>query len=653
MNKAINHRNVRLLLVLIFSIITFSFCFGHSNLKTFVAEPADIPVVVAESKTVHRGQTFSVDVDLSQNEGLISLFLTLDYDDSVMTLKNVIQGSALGSLTFTTTNVETEYGYGIKPFNMLWDGREADRTNGTIVTLIFDSNIDAPIGEYTITLTYDRENTNTAYQTPTDISITNGIINLITGEYQAIYRNFDGEILYQKDYNADDIPAYPSNLPNPTREEDAEYSYEFVGWKGVISDDINVLIFEADYRFIPQVYTVFFYVDGINGYPDNIIDENDYFDAIELDFGAVIETPRVPERQYYEFLGWYLDESFETTLTFGTMPARNLRLYGYYSFDVRDRDIPIISLEDVELNDNLEDVVITAKILKNTGFNGLVLTLKYDKDVLTFDHFERLDVLSSMQFDTTNTADLSVDNFKFYFESATNNYELGSFLKLYFKIKPNVENGTHIVSFDYDYHTDATYINQDGEIKYTMIEFYDGEVPVGEINHWWKEFNSERKVDITSEDGKPINVYIEIELVTDEINLDEELIEEEVGRGMRISSAYKIRMMQNRKEIQPNTTLTIRIKLTETEQKGKTEFYYLNDDNELISHDFKIEDGELVFTTDHLSNWVIFNNYNENSHKSNLAFLIGMPIILTIATMLYALRLRQLNTKIKKEAHND
>ena len=653
MKKAISHRNMRLLLILIFSILSFSFCFVQTNTKKIFAQTSNIPEITVENKTVHRGQTFSIDVDISQNQGLISLFLTLEYDESVMKLSNVIQRDALSSLTLTTTNVETSLGYGIKPFNILWDGKDSDDTNGTIVTFIFDSFIDAPIGEYPINITYDKQNTNIAYQTPTDLSVTNGVVNLIAGEYQAIYKDYDGKILYQRDYNADDIPAYPSTLPNPSRQQDAQYSYEFVGWKGVVSDDINTLIFEADYKLTPQVYTVFFYIDGANGAPDGIVDENDYFEAYDLDFGAVVETPRVPVKQHYQFYGWYLDDGFQTEASFATMPSHDVHMYGYYSFDIREGNIPIISLKDVTISDNLEDVVVVAKILKNTGFNGLVLTLKYDKNALVFDHFEQLDLLSSMQFDTTNTADLSVDNFKFYFESATNNYETGEFLKLYFKVKPNIASDIYKVGFDYDYHTDATYINNNGEIKYTMIEFYDGDVPVGEINHWVKDLGYERLVDVTSKDGKPINVYLDVELVTDYVELDEDVIKTEVGRDMFLSSAYKIRLMQNGVEIQPETTLTIKIKLTAKEQRGKTKFYYLNDDNELISYDFKIENGELVFTTDHLSNWVIFNNYGGNTNPSNIFFNIGMPIILALATMLYALRLKQIITKTKKETHND
>lgn len=68
------------------------------------------PVVTVENKTVRRGQTFTVDVDLSHNEGLISLRLILDYDKAAMELINVEQGNALNSLTYTNTNTDTDLG---------------------------------------------------------------------------------------------------------------------------------------------------------------------------------------------------------------------------------------------------------------------------------------------------------------------------------------------------------------------------------------------------------------------------------------------------------------------------------------------------------------------------------------------------------------
>lgn len=654
MNKTVNRSNMRILLILMLLICSFLNLPVEERQKTF-AEPSQIPGISVESKTVHRGKTFEVKVDLTNNVGLISLFLTLDYDSNVMKLSDVIQGEALSSLTMTTTNHDTEEGYSIRPFNILWDGKDKNYQTGTIVTLIFDSNIDAPIGDYPVTLTYDKKNTNTEYRTPIDVDITNGVITLTKGEYQTIYRDHDGDILYEKDYNEEDIPSFP--YEDPSREDDDEYSYEFIGFKGVVSEEENTIVYEAQYRYIPKVYNITYYIDGINGEPDGIVDENDYFMSVETSFGTYIELPEVPRKQYYEFFGWYEDKYFSTTSNYVLMPAKDIRLYGYYSFDVRTNNIPIITLNNVEITGN--EVVITAELLKNTGLNGLILTLNYDRDVLEFNSFENLEALSIMQFDTTNLQNIQSENFKFYYEFSENIYNTGNFLKLYFTLKQDIDNGIYNVWFDYDYHSDATYITTNHEIKYTMVEFQSAYVPVGAINHWNATIEPDREIDVTSEDPKPINTVLEINLVTERIRISDELVEAEVGKGMYLSSAYDIKLLLNGEEIEPDTVLTIKVKLTETEKNSNLKFYYLSDGNNLTNYDFEIKGDYLVFKTDHLSNWLVFSDYNKYVGKDSIVIkkrnamkLIGYPLILASVTMIYSIRLKQLSNK-KKEAHDE
>jgi hypothetical protein len=358
--------------------------------------------------------------------------------------------------------------------------------------------------------------------------------------------------------------------------------------------------------------------------------------------------------KFYEFSGWYIDDEFKTMSTYSTMPAKTIRLYGYYSFDVRERDIPLIKMASSFTDDSYENVVVTAEIQVNTGFNGLVLTLNYDKNALSFDHFDGpsdLNVaLKDMQFDTTNTSDLSFDAFKFYFESATNNYETGLFLKLYFKVKPNTSDGTYNVTFTYDYHTDATYINNSGEVKYTLLDIKGAEIPIGQIDHWTEDLNDERRVEVTSETGKPINVVMEVELITERVDVANETIEVLVGRNMYMSSAYQIVLKQNDVIIEPDSTLIIKIKLTESEQKGKIKLCYVDDETgELVNVDFRTENGYIIFSTDKLNDYLIFAS---KAHARTL-FNLGFPIILAIATMLYAYRIKQTNPKNKEEVQND
>ena len=130
------------------AILVFLFLFPLGTLQVSAAEtaPTDLPVVRVENKTVHRGQTFELQIYLDQNPGLISLMLELEYDKSAMELVGIAHGDALSSHTFTTTNTETEEGFLITPFRMLWDGRTQDKTTGVLAILTFESKIDAEIG---------------------------------------------------------------------------------------------------------------------------------------------------------------------------------------------------------------------------------------------------------------------------------------------------------------------------------------------------------------------------------------------------------------------------------------------------------------------------------------------------------------------------
>ena len=283
------------------------------------------PVITVENKRAYCGQTFAVDVVLSGNEGLLDLYLTLFYDKNVMELTGLERGDALSGLTFTATNTDTEEGYATVPFNMLWDGTTIDRSNGTIVTLIFESYITTPAGDYPITLTYDVENTNKGYQDPIAVDVRNGTANLVTGDFWAAYYDWNGTELFRKEYRDGETPSYEGTTL--ARQADERYSYEFIGWKGIVSDEESTLKYEADYRFVPKKYQAFYYVDGVeNDSFDGILTTDDFWTAEEVNYGAYLEN-EYPTKPRYVFSGWYTDA--ECTLPFieTRMPARDISLY--------------------------------------------------------------------------------------------------------------------------------------------------------------------------------------------------------------------------------------------------------------------------------------------------------------------------------------
>lgn len=625
--------------ILILSIFIFCFLLAGIPFFTFksaYAEPDYTPLITVESKTVHRGQTFEIAVNISGNQGLTALYLSLEYDSSVMQLTGFNRGNALNGLTLTTDNTAGETGYAGVPFNLSWADETPDNSNGTIITLVFQSfSENVVLGDYPVNLTYDPENTRSDYNVPIGVDIINGTVTLIEGAYKVYYRDYDGTVLYEKDYN-EGTPSYVGNLPS--RAEDAEYSYEFVGWKGVVSDNPSVIIFEADYKKTAQVYSIFYYVDGYNGEPDGIIDETDYFTSYELAFGSEITPPLPDEKLYYKFVGWYKNENYTESFIYGTMPSHNVRLYGYYKFDVRDKEIPEITLTTVDYGDDYATVSVS--MIKNTGFNAVSLTLDYDLSALTLTGFDRGDAFSSLRFSHTNIEKIAEEGFKFYFSSDTeNNYETGVFLILNFAVKNSAEKGTYDVTFTYD-KTDATYYVGNGDTKYTMLKIVDAEVPIGKINHWTDTVGNKKEIeiDIVSKDDKPINVKMYVEMITDAVDIEEDKTVSAVGERFNLSSAYTIKLLQNGVEIAPNTTLTVKIKLNAKEQKSNNlKFFYLHDDGTMEEHDFTRDGEYLVFETDHLSEWLIFSDYNNVAGFASYALLIILPILLAIATMGFAL----------------
>ncbi len=83
------------------------------------------------------GSTVSVDVVIKDNPGILALTLKLEFDESILTLTGVQQGSALGSMVFTPPKGEALKSGCLLP----WDAEkvnEEDIRDGVIATLTFE-----------------------------------------------------------------------------------------------------------------------------------------------------------------------------------------------------------------------------------------------------------------------------------------------------------------------------------------------------------------------------------------------------------------------------------------------------------------------------------------------------------------------------------
>lgn len=76
-----------------------------------------------------------VPIDISNNVGLADLTLSIGYDSEILTLTKIERGEALATLTFTAPK-------SIEPnsFRLLWNGINADTSNGRIVLLEFSTS---------------------------------------------------------------------------------------------------------------------------------------------------------------------------------------------------------------------------------------------------------------------------------------------------------------------------------------------------------------------------------------------------------------------------------------------------------------------------------------------------------------------------------
>lgn len=638
-------------LILIILFLLPLFPMGAMQVSAAESDTTALPMVRVENKTVHRGQTFELRIYLDQNPGLLSLMLELEYDKTALELVGISHGNALSTHTFTTTNTDTEDGFLITPFRMLWDGREQDRTTGVLATLTFESKIEAETGDYLVSLSYDKQNTLIEYGVSCDVNIQNGYVTLIKGAYSVKYLNYDGSLLYEKDYNEYEVPVYAGQIP--TRPTDAHYSYEFEGWKGMVSDDPNVICYEANYKLTPQIYQVFFYVDG------------EYFNAFECPYGEFVDLTHIPSKKNHVFDGWYTDEALTQKISSIQMTAENLTLYGAMKFNIRENPTPEITLS-VDRMEN-EYVYVAVDVTQNPSLSGLVLTLDYDKNALTFEGFERGEAFDTLQFDYTNTdKGYLADPFRFYWEHTVNTLDTGRLLVLKFRINKNVEGGLYSVTMTYEPTTDAIYINELGEISYTKLNIIGVKIPIGEIYYWNEEIEDIVDIEVECPEGMPADTVLRIEVVTAEIDISKEQIEEQIESDMEIKSVYTVELLQNNVKIQPNGTITIKIKLTDTQKLcSELRVYHVDDNNSMTLYESRVEDGYIIFDTDHLSYWAIVGNMIDtqinnigasvptNSHIIIIAFALLAISCMAFCLIMMAQKKNWLIAKSNKKGENN
>ena len=134
--------------------------------------PADAPTLTFGDMQAKSGGTVVVPLAISNNPGLAGLSILVSYD-SVLTLNGLEVGEALTELDFTNPKTLTA-----NPLKLLWDGVDADASNGAILYLTFTVAENAEEGDYSISATYDAGDIYDGDMNDVDVVITAGKVTV-------------------------------------------------------------------------------------------------------------------------------------------------------------------------------------------------------------------------------------------------------------------------------------------------------------------------------------------------------------------------------------------------------------------------------------------------------------------------------------------
>ena len=129
-------------------------------------------VTVSDAKA-KPGKTVTVKVDLSANKGISNMRLQMSYPEG-FTLERIQRGGGLSTLFFTPPGKLTA-----NPVNFLWDGTEADTSEGCILELTFRIADTVAVGEYSISLSYQKDDVLDGSLEGIDLTLQSGTVSVV------------------------------------------------------------------------------------------------------------------------------------------------------------------------------------------------------------------------------------------------------------------------------------------------------------------------------------------------------------------------------------------------------------------------------------------------------------------------------------------
>ena len=248
-----------------------------------VQRTGEAPQIIVDSASAEPGETFTVNVSLANNPGVISMMLHLSYDDALTLINIGDTGLFPGRVHGDVTDV------------LFWDYGTSSQNftgNGVIATLTFTLSEEAEPGEYHICLSYDNAEgdiINIDFE-PVEFAVQNGAVTVAAAQpemHTVTFKDWDGTVLKTQEVQHGGDAEAPAD---PTR-----VGYTFTGWDKEFTNITADLVVTAQYEI--NTYTVTF-----KDWDGTVLKTQ------EVQFGGDAEAPADPTRVGYTFTGW--DKAF-------------------------------------------------------------------------------------------------------------------------------------------------------------------------------------------------------------------------------------------------------------------------------------------------------------------------------------------------------
>ena len=135
------------------------------------ATDANLPQIVAEEVSGSVGSIIDYKISIKNNPGIVGVRFNVSYDTSVLTLQEtkggIFKDTTFGSLT--------------SPLSVVWGDsiHDDNKTNGTVVELVFKVKDTAKSGSYPVKITYDSDDIFNSNLENVNFTVVNGSINVV------------------------------------------------------------------------------------------------------------------------------------------------------------------------------------------------------------------------------------------------------------------------------------------------------------------------------------------------------------------------------------------------------------------------------------------------------------------------------------------